>query len=546
MTITIRQKALANDNISLYLDIYDGGKRKFEFLSLYLLPEVDAETKARNEETLQRAHQIRAERILHPETIPEVGHLMIVKEIPNDESPEVLDWIQTYIDWMSDNTDYSKAIVDQSKYLKYLMSEFLANKRRPHITLRKFDKEWFKAFFLWLKNDYVPQKYVRVEAKPLCEGSLHNVQQRIVAVFNKAVKFGKLKANPFYQLEKSDIFSKPKSSHKQYLTPDELKRFMASDERSPGVAETQRAFGFACLTGLRISDIKALRWSDIKRNKVTNTLVIVQKKTKALNAVPIGNTALSWMPPKGDDDFVFHLPAKANVDAALKRIAKKVGIEKNISFHCSRHTFGILVQAVTGNIETTKKLMGHKSLKSTSIYADVLTHEKVKAVDNMKKAFRGRKQREENKQASSEEKTDIREEKDATVQRDNNATVEKKEETKGKQKEETKDSPIMKQWKELKAKHPDALLLFRVGDFYEMYEQDAKRGAEVLGITLTKRNTQAGPYMAGFPHHALDTYLPKLIRAGERVAICDQLEAPKQKQEEQNTEEQQRSGGMKR
>ena len=156
------------------------------------------------------------------------------------------------------------------------------------------------------------------------------------------------------------------------------------------------------------------------------------------------------------------------------------------------------------------------------------------------------KHEEENKQASSEEKKDIREEKDATVQRDNNATVEKKEEAKGKQKEETKDSPIMKQWKELKAKHPDALLLFRVGDFYEMYEQDAKRGAEVLGITLTKRNTQAGPYMAGFPHHALDTYLPKLIRAGERVAICDQLEAPKQKQEEQNTEEQQRSGGMKR
>ena len=177
MTITIRQKALANDNISLYLDIYDGGKRKFEFLSLYLLPEVDTETKARNEETLQRAHQIRAERILHQETIPEVGH------------------------------------------------------------------------------------------------------------------------------------------------------------------------------------------------------------------------------------FVFHLPAKANVDAALKRLAKKVGIEKNISFHCARHTFGILVQAVTGNIETTKKPMGHKSLKSTAIYADVLTNEKVKAVDNTKKAFRGRKQREENKQIPRTKRT---------------------------------------------------------------------------------------------------------------------------------------------
>ena len=145
---------------------------------------------------------------------------------------------------------------------------------------------------------------------------------------------------------------------------------------------------------------------------------------------------------------------------------------------------------------------------------------------------------EENQQASSEETKKIREEK--------NVTSEEKEKTQRKQKEDTKVSPIMKQWEELKAKHPDALLLFRVGDFYEMYEQDAKRGAEVLGITLTKRNGSKDSYLAGFPHHALDTYLPKLIRAGERVAICDQLEAPKQKQQEQHTEEQQRSGGIKR
>ena len=89
----------------------------------------------------------------------------------------------------------------------------------------------------------------------------------------------------------------------------------------------------------------------------------------------------------------------------LKRIAKKVGIEKNISFHLPDIHSGILVQAVTGNIETTKKLMGHKSLESTAIYADVLTNEKVKAVDNTKKAFRGRKQREEN-QANTEDKAD--------------------------------------------------------------------------------------------------------------------------------------------
>lgn len=90
-----------------------------------------------------------------------------------------------------------------------------------------------------------------------------------------------------------------------------------------------------------------------------------------------------------------------------------------------------------------------------------------------------------------------------------------------------KNSSIMKQWKELKGKHPDALLLFRIGDFYEMYKQDAKRGSEVLGITLTKMNGSKDFHLAGFPHQALDTYLPKLIRAGERVAICDQLESKK-------------------
>ncbi|MBO5586195.1 MAG: DNA mismatch repair protein MutS, partial [Prevotella sp.] len=90
-------------------------------------------------------------------------------------------------------------------------------------------------------------------------------------------------------------------------------------------------------------------------------------------------------------------------------------------------------------------------------------------------------------------------------------------------------TPMMKQFFDLKAKHPDALLLFRCGDFYETYCDDATDAAQILGITLTRRNNGAakGDAMAGFPHHALDTYLPKLIRAGRRVAICDQLEDPK-------------------
>ena len=101
----------------------------------------------------------------------------------------------------------------------------------------------------------------------------------------------------------------------------------------------------------------------------------------------------------------------------------------------------------------------------------------------------------------------------------------------------TKVAPLLDQYREMKKKHPDAILLFRVGDFYEIFGEDAVKASEILGITLTRRLN--GPThsieLAGFPHHALDTYLPKLVRAGQRVAICEQLEDPKHKVVEQIT-----------
>src|SRR5574343_781435 len=96
-------------------------------------------------------------------------------------------------------------------------------------------------------------------------------------------------------------------------------------------------------------------------------------------------------------------------------------------------------------------------------------------------------------------------------------------------KESSQETPLMKQYLEIKAKYPGAILLFRVGDFYETFGEDAVKAAGILGIVLTKRANGAATHieLAGFPHHSLDTYLPKLVRAGQRVAICDQLEDPK-------------------
>ena len=94
---------------------------------------------------------------------------------------------------------------------------------------------------------------------------------------------------------------------------------------------------------------------------------------------------------------------------------------------------------------------------------------------------------------------------------------------------EVKETPLMKQYNTIKAKYPDAILLFRVGDFYETFGEDAIKASKILGIVLTKRANGSASHieLAGFPHHSVDTYLPKLVRAGYRVAICDQLEDPK-------------------
>ena len=133
---------------------------------------------------------------------------------------------------------------------------------------------------------------------------------------------------------------------------------------------------------------------------------------------------------------------------------------------------------------------------------------------------------------------------DGTQLHEENEHREYHEEEKRQQQQMSNVPPIIKQYNDLKQKHPDALLLFRCGDFYETYKEDAVKASNILGITLTKHSKRMDEEgkplkMAGFPYHALDTYLPKLIKAGERVAICDQLESPRQKtsHQEENKQE---------
>ena len=199
----------------------------------------------------------------------------------------------------------------------------------------------------------------------------------------------------------------------------------------------------------------------------------------------------------------------------------------------------------------------YKTHLAASLFADVLRKERTDAVavgtdkteqeaqsETKEQTKNVEAHEEEDKKEEQKEEQTQSEKKQEEEKRRNSPEQKEKERREEKAKEEATKaetkavaavvlSPIMKQFLDLKSKHPDALLLFRTGDFYETYQQDAEKASKILGITLTKSTKQKGPdgnavKMAGFPYHALDTYLPKLIRAGERVAICDQLEAPKQ------------------
>jgi len=178
----------------------------------------------------------------------------------------------------------------------------------------------------------------------------------------------------------------------------------------------------------------------------------------------------------------------------------------------------------------------YKTHLAATLYADVLSEKLGKGQDHAQTVKQEEQQQQQQEQVEVKEKQEEKRQNSPEQKEKERIEEEKKEEA---TKQETKAvaavalSPLLKQFMDLKEKHPDALLLFRVGDFYETYQKDARAASEILGITLARNEKMKGQdgkpvEMAGFPHHALDYYLPKLIRAGQRVAICDQLEKPQQ------------------
>ena len=376
MKITLRQKPLKNGNASLYLDYYDKGKREYEFLDLYLVPDNAPDARRKNAAALQKATAIKAERTLNPDSRHERsnGNDSVGKA---DKTPRLTEWIQTVYD-MKEKTGSSNHVLWNIKHVKELVADYLAFPKKRDPRIGRIDKKFLDDFLQYLQGEHtIP--LCKKEVRHLSAGSIKQYQLLLATILNVAVREDIIGNNPFKMMAANEALPTPPPS-RTYLSIDELKRFIeASDEKNaPVVGVCKMAFVFACFTGLRISDIRSLHWCDIQGINGIPHVRTTMVKTKKPIFVPLSMNAMLWMPKRKegakDTDLVFSdLPSSSvTLNDSVRRIAKIAKIKKNVCFHVSRHTFATLTLKACKDLYVVSKLLGHASINTTKVYAEVL------------------------------------------------------------------------------------------------------------------------------------------------------------------------------
>lgn len=361
--VKIRTKELQGGKLSLYLDIYENGKRYRENLKLYLLPETTKEAKAKNKQTLLIANTIKAERLI------ELQNNRFSFEKKKNTKVHLIDFFkelrEEYRVRKSANYFYT------SKSVIMHLENFL-NKR--DILITNVDKKFVLKFIRHLE---VTPTY---RGAPLNQESIYTYYMHFCIGLNKAVKRELIDKNPCYLVSNDD---KPKrgESKRQYLTLDEVKKMAETECKYPLV---KKLFMLSCFTGLRYSDIISLCWKNIKviENGVCQ-IETIQKKTKQAITIPLSENAMQWLPNRNgaeDEKVLFKMPDRSVSYDFLHRWAKEAGIKKNVTFHVARHTYATLLLYYGADLYTVSKLLGHKNVKTTQIYAKVMDDTKRKAV----------------------------------------------------------------------------------------------------------------------------------------------------------------------
>lgn len=367
--VRLREKGLANGVRSLYLDIYMNGKRSYEFLKLYLIPETNPQAKVQNENTMRAANTIKLNRILEI-TNNKAG----LKNTSIRAKMLLKDWMETFR-----QAQEQKGVKDQ-KLIHNTVHALTAY--NINVAMRDVNRDYIIGLTNFLRNDYRSPR-----GKKLKDYSVINYLGCLRNAFNMAVREDVIADNPIMKLSAQDKVKAPESQ-REFLTIEEVQQLEATDSPYPHI---KQAFLFACYTGLRCSDVRSITWGKIVKDGEKYRLHTVMFKTKRPFYIPLSKKAMQWMPERGDktdDDLIFeNIPVQVNTKLYLQPWLDKAGITKPITFHCSRHTFGTMMLTLGVDIYTTSKLMGHTKVEVTQIYAKIINKKKDDAVSLIDQAF---------------------------------------------------------------------------------------------------------------------------------------------------------------
>ena len=353
--VRLREKPISNGNISLYLDIYVNGRRSYEFLKLYLVPENSRADKDANARTLGLANAIKAQRIVELQN----GRF----GFDSDRSKVLfIDYAEKIIREREDRPSVRNS-------LRRVIDTVMKYDGNKNLRLSQIDEEWVKGYVAFLAG------LKKSNGENLRPNSQRLYYTTLKVVLNRAYNehlISDYPAKGIHGIKKEEV-------RRNYLTFEEV-GILANTPC--GNDMVKRAFLFSCLTGLRLSDVRLLRWEDISRQGKYHRIVFRQKKTQGQEYLDVSEKAVGFLGERRGSGLVFSgIPIK--ISRPLADWMKAAGINKRITFHCARHTFAVMMLDLGTDLYTVSKLLGHREISTTQIYAKVLDKTKQAAIDRI-------------------------------------------------------------------------------------------------------------------------------------------------------------------
>ena len=362
----LRRRRLADGRESLFIDHTSSGKHEYEFLSLYLLPETSVKAKRENAKTLRQA-----EEIIHAKTEALVDEQAQVEAAKDKSKMLLADFMDILI------AEYKSQ--GRSGYVGLRTAKAVLTSFSTDARLCDIDKKFCTDYADWLKGGYLTK-----DGKTIEKATAFSYFWQLGIVLTCACQKEYIKHNPWKLLSPHEKIQRPESK-RDYLTLEEVAKL----EQTPYKKEVIRqAFLFACYCGLRISDIVTLRWSNITVNGGQWYVSVVMHKNSKPISLPLPAKALRWLPERGEqDDLVFALPNKNSIRKHLKKWAEQAGINHDICFHTSRHTYGTMLITAGVDLYTASKMMGHADVRPTQEYAKIVDKKKEEAISLIDNVF---------------------------------------------------------------------------------------------------------------------------------------------------------------